>query len=653
MGYAWQHCGKVCMCRKFRNVFSRRRRRSQQTTVTSLKQPAEGARQRPGVTVDQRRQAGLYNCNRMSKAFAALAVLVVLSLASFTAGCGKDASVSSLSEEFVYTTLSFSPSTATSVGLHQYEQKNLDEMLDDLSPQNLEQQRRYYQQFEQRLAALKPERLSAEDRADLTILRDQAALNQLDLGEIHSHQHNPSLYVETLGNALFSPYVLEYAPLATRMRHIIARLEKVPLFLDQAGVNLVSSPDIWTKVAAEENRGNIDLVDKTIRARVPAELGDAYTRAARPALEAMRKFQDYLEQGLSTRNNWSWRLEKDLYTKKFRYALESGIEPDSMLQTATTELGKVRARMLDLALPLHRQIAPKHGDHTDLTGEARENQVIGEVLAHIAERHSTPQSYMDDARKDLEEARAFVQQKHPLTLPSRSNLQVIPTPEFMRGVYSVGGFNAAPALEPKLGAFYWVTPIPGNWPKERAESKLREYNFYKLKLLTIHEAMPGHYVQMEYANDVQPGPRRVLRSAYGNGPYVEGWAQYVTQVMLDEGFMDHSPEMALTFAKEELRVLANAILDVRMQMLNMSDEEAMELMQKETFQEKEEALGKLQRAKLTSAQLPMYFLGWRGWLRVREEYQKAKGSSYNLTAFNDRALKEGAVPLTLLGGLLQ
>ena len=223
----------------------------------------------------------------------------------------------------------------------------------------------------------------------------------------------------------------------------------------------------------------------------------------------------------------------------------------------------------------------------------------------------------------------------------------------MRGIYSVGGFNSAPALEPKLGAFYWITPIPPAWPKERVESKLREYNFYKLKLLTIHEAMPGHYVQMEYANDVQPASRRLLRSVFGNGPYIEGWGQYSTQIMLDEGFLDHSPDMALTFAKEELRVIANLILDVRLQMLNMTDQDALDLMQKQTFQEKEEATGKLQRAKLSSAQLPMYFLGWRGWLKVREDYQRAKGAAYSLAAFNDNALKEGAVPLPLLGGLLK
>ena len=169
--------------------------------------------------------------------------------------------------------------------------------------------------------------------------------------------------------------------------------------------------------------------------------------------------------------------------------------------------------MLELALPLHREAFPGHKDHTDLTGADRENTVIGEVLAKIADRHSTREGYMDDARRDLDEARAFVKEKHLLTLPSRSNLQVIPTPEFMRGSYPVGGFNAAPALEPQLGAFYWVTPSRPAWPAERAESKLREYNFYKLKLLTIHEAMPGHYVQMEIANDVQPqgAPRAALR----------------------------------------------------------------------------------------------------------------------------------------------
>jgi uncharacterized protein (DUF885 family) len=580
---------------------------------------------------------------------AALVLLLVIA-----AGCRSNPSekLSRLTEEFVYTTLSFSPATATSVGLHQYQKQNLDDLLDDFSPPSLDRQQHFYEDFQNRLHQLPLDKLTPPDRADYAILDDQSSLALLDLKEIHSALHNPTMYVETLGNALFSPLVLDYAPKPQRIENIMARLQRVPLYLDQASTNLIAAPPIWTQVAADENQGNIDLVDKTIRAQVPDNLRDSFARVSRPALEAMNKFQAYLKNSLSARTDADWRLGQDRYTRKFRYQLEAGVEADTTLDQAEREMKAVRAHMLELALPLHARMFPGHKNHADLAGDARESAVVGEVLAKIADRHSTRESYMDDAKRDLEEARAYVQQQHLVTLPANSNLQVIPTPAFMRGIYSVGGFNPAPPLEPQLGAFYWVTPIPADWPADRVESKLREYNFYKLKLLTIHEAMPGHYVQMQIANDVQPPPRRLLRSIYGNGPYIEGWAQYAEQMMVDSGFLDHSPEMALTFAKEDLRVIANAILDVRLQMLNMTDQEALDLMEKQTFQEKEEAEGKLQRAKLSSAQLPTYFAGWRAWLKVREEYKKAKGGAYNLTTFNDTALKQGAVPLPTLGKLL-
>ena len=580
---------------------------------------------------------------------------VVLTLFLLAVGCSKNSSqkLTDLSAEFVYNSLAFSPSAATAAGLHEYKGKKLDELLDDFSPENLARQKLYFEKFQTSLAELNPAGLTPEDRADLAILQDQIALSLLDLKEVHSEMHAPQMYVETLGNALFAPNALEYAPKPERIRQIIARLQKVPLFLDQAATNLVSSPLVWTQVAIEENQGNMNLVDKEIRSGVPPELTEAYARAARPALDAMTRFAAFLNGGLSIRSNFDWRLGGDVYQRKFRYTLHNGVEADDTLQQAERALVTVRARMLELALPLHREMFSAHKDHGALAGVERENAIIGEVLGRIADRHSTAESYMEDARKDLEEARAFVQEKHLLTLPLRANLKVIPTPEFMRGIYSVGGFNAAPALQPQLGAFYWVTPIPASWPKERTESKLREYNFYKLKLLTIHEAMPGHYVQMERANEVDPQPRRLLRSVFGNGPYVEGWGEYSTQAMLDAGFLNHSPELALTFAKEELRVLANTILDVRLQMLNMTDAEAMDLMRKQSFQETEEATGKLQRAKLSSAQLPMYFVGWRAWLNVRDQYRQAKGAGFNLAEFHDRALKEGAVPLPILSTLLK
>ncbi len=558
-----------------------------------------------------------------------------------------------LEDEFIGNTLSFSPVSATSAGYHRHQGINLDRELDDFSAASIERQRKFYESMRVRLAeAGRKDNLSAEDRADAEIMRNQIELSLLDLETIRSDRHNPTIYVELIGNALFNPLVLEFAPKPERLRDIIARTEKIPGFLDQAKANLVDSPEIWTKVAGEENQGNIDLLEHAIPAEIPPELRGDFDRAAKPALAALRGFQDYLKNDLAKRNHADWRLGRENYQRKFGFTLATDLSPEQVLSAAESDLKTVRGQMLELALPLHRQMYAGHTDHGDLPAHERENRIVSEVLDRIAERHATPATYMSDAKRDLAEARAFVKSKYLLTLPSRDNLQVIDTPEFMRGIYAVGGFNPAPALEPQLGAFYWVTPIPKDWPPKRIESKLREYNFYHLKLLTIHEAMPGHYVQFEFADDIEPKARRVVRAVWGSGAYVEGWAVYAEQFMLDEGYLEHAPELRLTLQKEMLRVLANTILDVRLQTMGMTDQQALDLMEKDTFQETEEATAKLQRAKLSSCQLPTYFVGWRDWLRVRDAYRAWKGPGFSLREFHDRALREGAVPLPVLVRLL-
>jgi uncharacterized protein (DUF885 family) len=543
---------------------------------------------------------------------------------------GEQQDFSKLTEDFVYGSLALSPVSATSAGYHEHRGVRLDERLDDLSGAGLQEQRQFYYGFRDRLALIKPESLSPEERADYQIIQNQIDLSILDLRRIQSFRHNPTMYVELIGNALFNPFVLEYAPIETRYRHIIQRLFKVPSFLDTAKNMLLDSPEVWTRVAQEENLGNIDLIDKTLRAKVPPDLKADFDRAAKSALEALAGFNKFLKTELS-RKPAEWRLGKDKYDEKFRYTLASGKTPEQVLAAAESALKDVRGEMAKLAAP----------------------NSVKEALDKIAQQHATPETYFDEARKDLEEATNLVRAKHLVTLPGRSNLQVIPTPEFMRGIYSVGGFNQAPPLEPQLGAFYWVTPIPANWPKERIESKLREYNTYGLQELTIHEAMPGHYVQLEISNNLEPKSRRLLRNIYGNGAYVEGWAVYAQQLMSDEGYLNNSIELRLTLLKQLLRTIANTILDIRLQTMNMTEQEALDLMIRDTFQEHEEATAKVQRAQLSSCQLPTYFVGWRGWLDLREELKKRKGSAFNLTEFHDVALKESAVPLPVLRELLQ
>ena len=218
----------------------------------------------------------------------------------------------------------------------------------------------------------------------------------------------------------------------------------------------------------------------------------------------------------------------------------------------------------------------------------------------------------------------------------------------MRGIYSVAGFHSAPPLEPDSQAEYWVTPISSDDSDEKAESKLREYNNYTLKWLTIHEALPGHYIQFEHLNNIMPERRRLLRSLYANGPYVEGWAEYIAQVMLDHGYMRNSRKFKLTMNKIRLRLLANTILDIKMHVMNMSDKEALELMTKDAFQTEAEAQGKLKRAKLSSAQLPTYYVGLREWQEFRKRFEKQAGSSFNLQKFHDLVLGEGPLPISFI-----
>ncbi|HEV8038630.1 MAG TPA: DUF885 domain-containing protein [Bryobacteraceae bacterium] len=561
-------------------------------------------------------------------------VLLGLTLSLFlTTGCkmpGEQQDFSKVTEDFVYGSLALSPISATSAGYHEHNGIRLDERLDDLSHGGLQEQRQFYFGFRDRLALIKPESLSPEERADYQIIQNQIDLAILEFRRIQSFRHNPTMYVELIGNALYNPYVLEYAPLETRYRHIIQRLFRIPAFFENAQSMLVDSPELWTTVAQKENDGNIELIDKTLRAKVPAVLKAEFDRAAKSSLDSLRAFNKFLNTELSRKPS-EWRLGKDKYEEKFRYTFVSGKTPDQVLAEAETALKDVRGEMAKLAAP----------------------RSIKEALDKIAREHPTPETYFDEARKDLEEATNFVRARHLVTLPGRANLQVIPTPEFMRGGYPVGGFNQAPALEPQLGAFYWITPIPTDWPKDRIESKLREYNTYGLQELTIHEAMPGHYVQLEIANNVEPKSRRLLRNIYGNGAYVEGWAVYAQQLMSDEGYLNNNVELRMTLLKQLLRVISNTILDIRLQTMNMTEQEALRLMIDDTFQEKEEATEKVQRAELSSCQLPTYFIGWRGWLGLREEYKKRKGAAFNLAAFHDAALKESAVPLPVLGQLLQ
>lgn len=573
-----------------------------------------------------------------------------------------NAKFAKLSEEYIHETLALSPSNASQAGYHQHVDPKtgktiaLDALLDDVSVAGMAEQRRVYAEWRERFRTETPlTSLGIEDAADWQLINDQIALNLLELDRIQNYKHNPTVYVELLGGALFQPLTDDYAPQDIRLGHILSRVAAAPRFLEQARGELVDADAIFIKVAVEENDGNIDLIQNAIAAAIPAgsKLKIQFDQVAPNAVAALKNFSQWLEDDLAKRKtDRTWRLGKELYAEKFRLVMETPITPDQVLADAENELKKTRAEMLQIALPLHKQYFPDHDDHTNLSPQERENKVIGEVLQKIADDHPRRDELMQTVKDDIVGIRQFIIDKKIVSLKSRDNLKVIPTPLFMRGIYSVAGFHGAPPLDPNAEAQYWVTPIDSKTPEDKAESKLREYNNLVLKWLTIHEALPGHYVQAEHANEIQPVTRRLVRSLYGNGAYVEGWAEYGAQVMMQQGFDNNDPRYRISYLKVWLRAVGNTILDVRMQTMNMTDDQAMSFMMNDAFQTRAEAEGKLRRAKLSSTQLPTYYVGTSEWWRLRRAYEAAKGKDFTLIDFHDRALDQGALPVPWLGNIL-
>jgi uncharacterized protein (DUF885 family) len=567
-----------------------------------------------------------------------------------------------LSEEFVHETLALSPSSASQAGYHKHLDPKtgktipLDSLLDNMSPEGIAKQRNVYVTWRQRFHTETPiASLSPEDAADWHLIDDQIGQNLLELDRIQNYKHNPTVYVELIGSALFQPLTDDYATEEIRLGDVLSRIQATPHFLDQAKSELVDADPIFIKVAVEENEGNVDLIEKTVAAAVAKhpELKTRFDQVAPQAVKALKDYSQWLQNDLAKRKtDRTWRLGKELYAEKFQLVMETDITPEQVFRQAQDAFNQTRAEMLQLALPLHKQYYPDHDDHAALSQKERENKIISEVLQKIADDHPRRDELMQAAKEDLVGIRQFILDKKIVSLKSRDNLKVIATPEFERGIYSVGGFHSAPPLDPNAEAQYWITPISPATPDASAESRLREYNDWVLKWLCIHEALPGHYVQAEHANEIQPETRRLVRALYGNGAYVEGWAEYIAQVMMQQGFADHDPRYRISYLKVWLRAIGNSILDIRMQTMNMTDDEAMHFLMDDAFQTRAEAEGKLQRAKLSSTQLPTYFVGTMEWRRLRKEYEAAKGKDFTLAEFHDRALDEGALPVPWLKNLL-
>jgi uncharacterized protein (DUF885 family) len=522
-----------------------------------------------------------------------------------------DALVSTFLEEL----FALQPDVATAVGDHRH-----DGRWPDMSEAGHATRVAFIDRWEATLAGLDPGSMTADERIDLDLVRGELASFRFAETELREETWSPLLWVYLVGGGLHPLLARDFASLAVRLASVLGRLEGIPVLLDQAREVIGTHPTrpvakLHAQVAAQRIGGVAQLARDAVASAEAAAATDPDVAALLPrlrvaadeaamALEAMAR---HLAQEVVPNVSGSAELGEPLFSAKLRHTLQ---DPDTttaaVLIRAEAEYAAVRAEMVRIA----REIWPAWRPGEPVPDD--EGMLVRGTLDAIAADHPAADDLVAFCREELVRVEAFCRERGVIGLVDEP-LRIDWTPEFMR---SFGGamLDSPGPLDVGQASFFSITPAREEWAPDEVESYLREENSRQLRLLTIHEAVPGHYLQMAYANRGSSLARRVFRS----GLFAEGWAVYVTQVMLDRGYGDGDLALWLIHWKFYLRAVVNTILDVRIHTLGMTSEEAITLMVDGGFQERAEALAKDERARLTSTQLVTYFLGSAGMWEIEE-----------------------------------
>lgn len=556
---------------------------------------------------------------------------------------GEDAKLDRVFRDFLEATFRAQPVLATQLGEHKY-----DDQLDDLSPAaraaNIERVRQTLADLPK---TIDREELSRDGQIDYDIFRHSLE-REIWLDEnFHPFVDDPRTYGTYLTDCVYAILTQSTLPRDVNLKNVIARMEKIPSVVEVARTTIGNPPKIKTETAIRQTEGAINFYKTeifTLAGQQPGQ-GDLGDRAAK-IVQALDRHLEFLKGEVLPRSTDDWRIGPDLFAKKLDYELDAGLSADEVLAEAEAEASRVETEMAVIARVLWSEMFP--GKTVPVDDPQGRRAMTAAVLGQIAKDHGTPESLVSDARATVADIKQFIAARDILALPDPDRCRILEMPEFKRGV-SVAYLESAPPLDPQGASEYAISPPPADWDAARVESYLGEYNRAMLKILTIHEAYPGHYVQLEYANRCPSLIRKVLAS----GTFAEGWAVYTERMMLDQGFGEGDLRLRLQQMKFYLRAVVNAILDHKMHAASMTDAEAMELLVGRAFQTEGEALGKIIRSKLSSCQLSTYFVGRVAFHRLRQNVQKARGEEFSLGRYHEDVLSHGTLPVKFLPDLVK
>jgi uncharacterized protein (DUF885 family) len=541
--------------------------------------------------------------------------------------------------------LKLNPISATQTGDHRF-----DTEVDDLSAAGRRKSLDFSQRTLAALDAIDARKLSRANQVDAALLRNQLRSDVWYGQTYQAWAWDPQVYSSMTGDALYTLMARDFAPLPQRLKAATARMRKLPQLLDQMRANLDPArvPLIHAQTVAKQNHGVIDIMNTMIQphAQVLAAPDRAALEAAMADLrKAVDAHQIWLDKTLVPQAKGDFRLGQKRYDEKLAFTLNSTLSRSDIKSRAQAAIAQTRAEMYAIARTVLQGKADAPASPEQPTAEQQQALIQAALEIAYADR-PTRANLVAAAEQTLADATDFVRKKNLVSLPD-SPVKIILMPEFQRGV-SVAYCDSPGPLDRGLDTFYAVSPIPEDWKQSQVDSFLREYNRRSIAELGIHEAMPGHYVQIWHSNKYPSTLRAVLSS----GSFVEGWAVYAERQMADLGFMDADPLMQLIQRKWALRGAANAIIDQGIQVDGMSREEAMKLMTVTTFQEEREAAGKWVRAQLTSTQLATYFVGYSEWADLRQEAQQRSKGPIDARAFHDQALSYGSPGVRFVRALM-
>jgi uncharacterized protein (DUF885 family) len=520
------------------------------------------------------------------------------------------------------------PTNATFDGVHLH-----DDLLEDFSRQAIDTQIRELGGFGRRLAAIDPARLTAIERIERPALEASIHARLFELEQVRTWERNPQHYADILATSLAGQALFDYAPLAERARRVVSKLRQVPRLIQAARDNIKDCPGIFAKVGLESMRGTLRFItDDLPRAfsrlddlHILGDLADASTTAD----AALEGYIEYLENELAPKCKGSFRLGREKFEQKFKFDEGLTLGADRLLSIAMRELRETQDEF--------RRVAgrPNGGDPIAAWAKAKQDHPAAGELVKVAQ-------------EQLDELQTFINRQRIISIPEGAPVAVAPTPRFYRwtfaSMWTPGPFETRP-----LRAFYYITDVDPSWPPERQDEHLRDFNYGALWAISIHEVFPGHFLHYQHLRQLESKLRKSI--LFSSAAFVEGWAHYCEQMMVEEGFRKNDPVVRLGQLAEALIRLCRFVVGIRLHCEDMSVEQGVRFFREEAFIEETSARREAERGTFDPSYI-LYTAGKLMVLKLREDYKAHARDKYSLKHFHDTLLSNGTVPLWLHRALM-